>query len=122
MWGWRAERVGGGGYISCPSHPVIHKEFIQKDIDKKLREGIIEPSNSPSNSPVWIVPKKPDSDGKPRWRMVVDFQDLNERTIGDSYPLPNISDILDQLGGAMYFSVFDLASGFHQIKMALEDK
>ena len=54
--------------------------------------------------------------------MVVDFRDLNQRTVGDAYPLPNIADILDQLGGAMYFSVFDLASGFHQIKMAPEDQ
>jgi len=49
--------------------------------------------------------------------MVLDFRALNEKTIGDAYPLPNIVDILDQLGGARYFSVCDLASGFHQIKM-----
>ena len=99
-------------------HPLIHKEFIEKDIQKKLMEGIIEPSNSPSNSPIWIVPKKPDAQENLRWRMVVDFRELNQRTIGDAYPLPNITDILDQLVGAMYFSVFDLASGFHQIKTA----
>jgi len=49
--------------------------------------------------------------------MVLDFRALNEKTIGDVYPLLNIVDILDQLGGAQYFSVCDLASGFHQIKM-----
>ena len=103
-------------------HPLVHKDFIAKDIQKKLEDGIIEPSNSPSNSPIWIVPKRPDSQGNPRWRMVVDFRDLNQRTVGDAYPLPNITDILDQLGGAMYFSVFDLASGFHQIEMAPEDQ
>ena len=53
--------------------------------------------------------------------MVLDFRKLNEKTIGDSYPLPNIIDISDQLGSAQYFSVFDLASGFHQIKMSPED-
>ena len=53
--------------------------------------------------------------------MVLDFRKLNEKTIGDSYPLPNIIDILDQLGSAQYFSVFDLASGFHQIKMSQDD-
>ena len=42
--------------------------------------------------------------------------------MGDAYPLPNIADLLDQLGGAIYFSVFDIASEFHQIKMAPEDK
>ena len=53
--------------------------------------------------------------------MVLDFRKLNEKTIGDAYPLPNIIDILDQLGSAQYFSVFDIASGFHQIKMSPED-
>ena len=33
----------------------------------------------------------------------------------------NIHEILDQLGNEQYFSVFDLASGFHQIKMSPED-
>ena len=103
-------------------HSMIHKDFIQKDINKKLKDGIIEPSTSSSNSPIWIVPKRADSERNPRWRMVVDFHDLNQRTVGDAYPLPNIADILDQLGGAIYFSVFDLASGFHQIKMAPEDR
>ena len=37
--------------------------------------------------------------------------------LSHGYPLPNITDILDQLGGAKYFSVMDLASGFHQIPM-----
>lgn len=36
---------------------------------------------------------------------------------GRAYPLPNITEILDQLGSAKYFSVFDLASGFLQIPM-----
>ncbi|KMQ89992.1 reverse transcriptase [Lasius niger] len=49
------------------------------------------------------------------------YRRLNEKMLGDAYPLPNICDILDQLGGAKYFSVLDLASGFHQIPMDPED-
>ena len=49
--------------------------------------------------------------------MVLDFRKLNGKTIGDSYPLPNINDVLDSLGSAKYFSVFDLATCFHHIKM-----
>jgi len=45
--------------------------------------------------------------------MVIDFRALNEETIRDVYPLLNITEILDQLGGAKYFNIFDLASGFH---------
>ncbi|KMQ82914.1 enzymatic polyprotein endonuclease reverse [Lasius niger] len=53
--------------------------------------------------------------------MVIDYRSLNEKTVGDAYPLPNITDILDQLGSAKYFSVLDLASGFHQISMTSKD-
>ena len=53
--------------------------------------------------------------------MVLDFRKLNEKTFGDSYPLPNINDKLDSLGSAKYFSVFDLATGFHHIKMDPKD-
>ena len=56
-----------------------------------------------------------------KWRIVLDFRKLNEKTIGDSYPLPNINDILDSLGSEKYFSVFDLATGFHHRKMDPKD-
>jgi hypothetical protein len=42
-----------------------------------------------------VVPKKPDASRKPKMRVVVDFRKLNDLTIGDSFPLPNITNILD---------------------------
>lgn len=48
---------------------------------------------------------------------MIDFRQLNQKTEQDAYPLPNIEEILDQLGRARYFSAFDLASGFHQIPL-----
>ena len=53
--------------------------------------------------------------------MVLDFIKFNEKTFEDSYPLANINDILDSLRSARYFSVFDLANGFHHIKMVTKD-
>lgn len=102
-------------------YPPIHKEEIDKQVGELLKNDVIKPSVSPYNSPLWIVPKKADSKGNKKWRMVIDFRALNEKTVGDAYPLPNITEILDQLGGAKYFSVFDLASGFHQIRMDERD-
>lgn len=101
--------------------PPVHKGEIDSQVQQLLTNEIIKPSTSPYNSPLWIVPKKADSKGNKRWRMVIDYRALNERTVGDAYPLPNITEILDQLGSAKYFSVFDLASGFHQIHMSEED-
>jgi len=54
--------------------------------------------------------------------MVIDFPALNEKTIKDAYSLPNIIEILDELGSAKYVSVFDFASDFHQIPTSLMHK
>jgi hypothetical protein len=102
-------------------YPPIHKDEIKNQVNKLLKQDIIQPSVSPYNSPLWVVSKKPDADSNKRWRLVIDFRKLNEKTVGDAYPLPNISDILDQLGKARYFSCFNLASGFHQIPMDPQD-
>jgi hypothetical protein len=53
--------------------------------------------------------------------MVIDYKTLNEKTIGDTYPLPNITKILDQVRSTKYFSIFDLSSGFPQIPMYESD-
>ena len=105
-------------YQQCTKN---HKEEITKQFDELLQNKIIKPLQSPYNTPVWIVPEKPDSKGNRKWGMVLDFRKLNEKTVGDSYPLLNMNDILDSLGSARYFSVFDLATGFHDIKVDPKD-
>ena len=109
-------------FVKQYRYSPAHKEETEKQVNKLLKDQIIENSNSPYNSPLWIVPKKNDSKGNKRWRMVIDYRTLNEKTVGDAHPLPNIAEILDRLGGAKYFSTFDLASGFHQIEMDPKDK
>nr|XP_034195201.1 uncharacterized protein LOC117611376 [Osmia lignaria] len=79
-----------------------------------------EEEEAPSDSTK--LPKKENTQGNKSWRLVIDFRKLNEKTISDAYPLPNLVDILDQLGSANYFSIFDFKSSFHQIPMHLDDK
>ena len=62
-------------------YPPQLREVIQKQIQELIHNDIIEESESPYNSPLWIVPKKPDSQGNKRWRLVIDFRALNEKTI-----------------------------------------
>ena len=102
-------------------YPFCHREEVQRQISKLLEQGIIRHSISPWTSPVWIVPKKLDASGQRKWRLVIDYRKLNEKTIDDRYPIPNISDILDKLGRSMYFSTLDLASGFHQVEIDEKD-
>lgn len=102
-------------------YPEALKGEVNKQINKMLKDDVIKPSHSPWNSPIWVVPKKLDASGEKKWRVVVDYRKLNEVSIGDSYPLPQITEILDQLGHSKYFTTLDLASGFHQIKMHPKD-
>uniref|UniRef100_A0A0A9YJ44 RNA-directed DNA polymerase n=1 Tax=Lygus hesperus TaxID=30085 RepID=A0A0A9YJ44_LYGHE len=100
--------------------PEIYREEVDRQIEEMLEQGIVKHSDSPWNAPIWIVPKKADASGKPKFRIVVDYRKLNEKTIEDKYPLPQISELLDKLGRCQYFSVIDLKSGFHQIEMSPE--
>jgi transposase InsO family protein len=108
-------------YTKTYRYPFIHREEVRSQIEKMLEQGIIRPSDSAWSSPIWVVPKKVDASGKQKWRLVVDFRKLNEKTIDDKYPIPNISDVLDKLGKCQYFTTLDLASGFYQVEMNPSD-
>ena len=56
--------------------PPVHKEEILKQTNELLENEIIKPSQFPYNTPVWIVPKKLDSQGNKKWQMVLDFRKL----------------------------------------------
>lgn len=101
-------------------YPISFRQDISNEINKLLEQKIIRPSNSPYNSPLWVVPKKPDASGKRKVRLVVDYRKLNNKTKDDRFPLPNIEDLFSKIGRATYFSAIDLVSGFHQIEMEPE--
>lgn len=117
-------------------YPEALKGEVKKQLDEMLEQNIIRESNSPFSSPLWIVRKKAikcencqagkackdGKCGKPRYRIVIDFRHLNNSCIGDNYQIPNITDILDKLGNAKYFTTLDFFSGFTQVELAEEDK
>lgn len=96
--------------------PLAKRHLIEKEIQDMLEAGIIRPSSSPWASPCLLVPKK---DGSIRF--CVDYSKLNSITKKDSYPIPLIKDIFDQLQGATVFCTLDLRSGYWQIPVAEED-
>lgn len=109
-------------YIKNYRLPESQKNEINEQIQTMLNEGIIQNSTSPYNSPILLVPKKSNSNGSKKWRLVIDYRQLNKKITPDKFPLPRIDEILDQLGRARYFSTLDLMSGFHQIPLDKNSK
>ena len=93
------------------------RKVIEQEVNTMLERGIIRESDSPWASQVVLVAKK---DGSVRF--CVDFRHLNEATEKDAYPLPYISDCIDALHGAQWFSTLDLASGYWQVEVEAQDR
>jgi hypothetical protein len=105
------ELIPGIAPISKRAYQVSGSELVElkKQIDELLEKGYIRPSTSPWAAQVLFVEKK---DGTKR--MCIDYRALNEVTVKNKYPLPQIEDLFDQLRGASVFSKIDLRSGYHQ--------
>ena len=95
--------------------PLELKEF-RVHMEELVSKGFVRPSTSPWGAPVLFVKKK---DGSVR--LCIDYRELNKVTIRNQYPLPRIDDLFDQLQGARVFSKIDMWSGYHQLKIRLED-
>ena len=99
--------------------PESQREEVDRQVKQLLEDGITAKSDSPWNSPFLVVPKKVGLYRKRKWRQVVEFRKLNEKTVGDAYPLPDITEILDQLGQSEYFMCLDMVMGYRQINWRL---
>ena len=57
-----------------------------------------------------------------KWRMCVDFTDLNKACPKDSFPLPRIDQLVDSTTGHKLLTFMDAFLGYNHIKMAEEDQ
>lgn len=96
--------------------PRAARDALKDRITEFLDAGIIKPSNSGYNSPVWMVPKK---DGT--WRMCIDFRELNKKILHDPFPLPKIDELIEEFRDAEYISAGDMFWGFYHIRVKPED-
>jgi len=93
------------------------REEVCEFIQEQLRKEYIRPSKLPQMAPVFFVGKK---DGKKR--MVQDYRYLNEWTIKYNYPLPLISDIVENIGTKKVFTKMDLRWGYNNVWIKEEDE
>lgn len=92
--------------------PFSLKKDLLKLINEQLEACLIQPSDSPWSFPIKLVRKK---DGS--IRMTINYRPLNDITIKDAYPLPNIEDLLRRLANALLMTKIDCYSGFYQVVM-----
>jgi hypothetical protein len=112
-----ADAVDTGNYHPIYTAPCRRSQADQTAIDVQVallsREQCIEPSTLSWCSPVVSVWK---NDGNARF--FVDYRKLNSITQTDSFPLPRLDDIFDQLSDSRYFSKLDFKSGYLQVSLA----
>jgi len=87
----------------------MEREEVQKFMKDQLRKEYIRLSKSPQTSPVFFVGKKDRSK-----QMVIDYRNLNDQTVKNNYPLPLITDLIDNMGSKKVSTKMDLRWGFNK--------
>ena len=93
------------------------REEVREFVKEQLQKGYIQLSKLPQMAPVFFVGKK---DGK-KW-MVQNYRYLNEWTIKNNYPLPLISDVLENIGTKKIFTKMDLRWGYNNMRIKERDE
>ncbi|GJW12529.1 putative reverse transcriptase domain-containing protein [Tanacetum coccineum] len=104
---FRIDLVPGAAPVACAPYrlaPFIMKE-LSVQLQELLKKGFIHPSSSPWGS----------------FSICIDYRELNKLTVKNSYPLPRIDYLFDQLQGSSVYSKIDLRSGYHQLCIKEED-
>jgi hypothetical protein len=91
---------------------------IQKELQKMVDVVIIAPIRYSSWISDLVVVRKKSGD----IRLCVDFPNLNQLSLKDNYPLPNMEHLLQRVTGAGMMSMLDGFSGYNQLLLKREDQ
>jgi hypothetical protein len=113
-WDHAIELVPGAQPKGCKVYliSVTEQSELDRFLTENLETGRIRPSKSPMASPVFFIKKK---DGS--LRLVQDYRMLNDMTVKNKYPLPLISELVNQLHGAKYFTKLDVRWEFNNVRI-----
>ena len=102
--------VDVGNSAPIKQHPYrvspMKKELLDKEVQYMLKNDIIEESQSNWSSPCILVPKHDCG-----FQFCTDFRKVNDKTKSDSFPIPRITDCIDQIGYAKFVRTFDMLKG-----------
>ena len=93
-------------------------QAIREDIEKLQKASFIEDVKYPDWLANVVMVKKKNN----KWRMCVDFTDLNKACPKDHFPSPRIDQLVDATSRHELLSFMDAYSGYNQIKMKPEDR
>ena len=91
---------------------------MQEEVTKLKQAGAIKEVFYPEWLANTVMVKK--KSGK--WRVYVDFTDLNKACLKDPFPMPKIDQLVDATVGHPRMSFLDTFQGYHQIPLALDDQ
>ena len=95
-----------------------HAEAVKNEVTKLKQVGAIKEVFYPQWLANTVVVKK--KTGK--WRVCVDFIDLNKACPKNPFPMPRIDQLVDAMVGHPWMSFLDTFQGYHQIPLALENQ
>jgi len=92
--------------------PELLKPEVEKQIRELLTLGIIIPSHNEMSSPMVCIVKRGEQGGL---RLAIDYRYINKFSADDTYPTPDIQEVLQKVGSANFISCFDTRQGYYQI-------
>ena len=102
----------------CKSFAPERQKAINEEVGKLLQAGATREVEYPEWLANVVLVKK--ANGK--WRLCIDFTDINKACPKDSFPLPRIDLIVDATAGHELLSFMDAFSGYNQISMDPSDQ
>ena len=95
----------------------VHAEAVRSEVQRPREAGAIREAFFPEWLANTVVVKK--KNGK--WRVYIDFTDLNRACPKNLFPILKIDQLVDATYGHLRMSFLDAFQGYHQIALALED-
>ena len=119
QWDHAIELLPGAEAASCKVYPLAPQEQDELDafLQENLDSGRIRPSKSPMASPVFFIKKK---DGS--LRLVQDYRVLNAMMVKNRYPLPLISELVNNFQGTCYFTKLNVCWGYNNVHIKEGDE
>jgi hypothetical protein len=93
---------------------VAVKSEVQRLLDASVIREVMYPK--------WLAKTVPVKKKNGKWRMCINFTDLNKATPKDNYPLPRMDQVIDSVASVAIMSLLDCFSGYHQCWMVKEDE